>query len=97
MSQPINDSSIAEQCPIELRGDADRRSRVDKESDLAETGRLETLCDGIFGIRDFHLYGRLLCVDEQGRALRPTNSERAEAFGSSRSFGSAESPAMIGI
>jgi hypothetical protein len=75
MSQPINDSSIAEQGPIELRGDADRRSREDKESDLAETGRLETLCDGVFAIRDFHLYGRLLCVDEQGRALRPTNSE----------------------
>ena len=50
MSQPINDSSIAEQCPIELRGDADRRSREDKESDLAETGRLETLCDGVFAI-----------------------------------------------
>jgi|GEM_PF-6205405 len=49
MSQPTDDPSIAEESPFESHVAAGRQNQEDKESDLAETGRLETLCDGVSG------------------------------------------------
>lgn len=50
MTQPIVNSSIVEQRPVERHVATDQERQADKESDLADTRRLEALCDGVFAI-----------------------------------------------